>query len=101
LRYTVTSPRGGETAQPESSLDNPAVQASASVTLSAGAPSISINLPPESREMTLVNLNEPVTLSFSTTLSWLDGVERNLRSAELLVNGLIVAIHRREPHCPL
>jgi len=90
VRYTVTSPRGGENPIVLSLANNPAVQASASVTLSAGAPSIAINLPPESRELTLANLNEPVTLSFSTTVSWLDGVNRSLRSAELLVNGLIV-----------
>jgi hypothetical protein len=89
LRYTVTNPRGGETAVSLSLLDNPAVQASASVTLPPGAPTISIDLPPESREMTLVNINDPVTLSFSTTLGWLDGVERNLSSAELVVNGLV------------
>ena len=90
VRYTVTSPRGGENPIVLSLANNPAVQASASVTLSAGAPSVAINLPPESRELTLANLNEPVTLSFSTTVSWLDGVDRSLRSAELLVNGLIV-----------
>jgi hypothetical protein len=90
LRYTVANPRGGENPIVLSLANNLAVQDSATVTLSAGAPSVVINLPPESREMTLANLNEPVTLSFSTSLSWLDGVDRSLRSAELLVNGLVV-----------
>ena len=89
VRYTVPNPTGGEVPVVLSLANNAAVQATASATLPAGAPSIVINLPPESRELTLANLNDPVTLSFSTNLSWLDGATRSLRSAELLVNGLV------------
>ena len=70
--------------------NNPNVQAETAVTISSSAPSIIIDLPPESRELTLENLDEPVSLSFSTKLSWLDGIERELTGAELIVNGAVV-----------
>jgi predicted RNA-binding protein with TRAM domain len=69
---------------------NPNVQAETVVTIASAAPSIVIDLPPEVRELTLENLDEPVSLSFSTQLSWLDGLERELKSAELIVNGTVV-----------
>jgi hypothetical protein len=68
---------------------NPNIQAETVVTIATSAPSIFIDLPPESRELTLENLDEPVSLSFSTQLSWLDGIERELTGAELIVNGVV------------
>ena len=70
-------------------LDDPAVQDSTTVTVPNTAPSVVINLPPESRQLTLESLEEPVVLSFSTSVSWLDDVERQLTSAQLLVNGAV------------
>ncbi len=70
--------------------DNPEIQAMTTVTIASSAPSILIDLPPESRELTLENLDEPVPLSISTQLSWLDGLERELSSANLIVNGVVI-----------
>ena len=90
VRYTVEDLAGGDFQVEVSLASNPEVKMASSVTLPPGAPSIVINLPPESRQLTLQNLDAPVPLSFSTTVSWLDGVERSVTKAELLVNGLII-----------
>lgn len=71
-------------------VDDPTLQATTTVTISPAAPSVTLNLPPESRQLTLESLDEPITLSLSATASWLDGVERELQNAELLVNGTVV-----------
>lgn len=70
--------------------ENPDVQATTSVVISTAAPTVAINLPAESRQLTLENLEEPVDLSFSTEISWLDGTERAIESAQLIVNGVVV-----------
>jgi hypothetical protein len=70
--------------------ENPGVQATTSVVISTAAPTVSINLPPESRQLTLENLDEPVDLSFSTEVSWLDSAERTIEGAQLIVNGVVV-----------
>jgi hypothetical protein len=70
--------------------DDPEIQANTSVVISTAAPTIAIELPPESRQLTLESLDQPVALSFSTVVSWLDGTERALDSAQLIVNGAIV-----------
>jgi hypothetical protein len=90
VRYTVPDLRGGDYAVILSLRANPAIQDQTTVSVPAGAPSVVINLPPESRNLTLANLDEPVDLSFATNVSWLDGVERSLTRAQLLVNGVIV-----------
>jgi hypothetical protein len=69
--------------------DDPAVRDSTTVTIPASAPSVTINIPDESRQLTLEDLEDPVDLSFSATVSWLDGVERQLTAAQLLVNGAV------------
>jgi hypothetical protein len=51
---------------------------------------VSIDLPLESRQLTLESLDDPVDLSFSADVSWLDGAERAIESAQLIVNGSIV-----------
>jgi pSer/pThr/pTyr-binding forkhead associated (FHA) protein len=90
IQYTADDVAGGDYSVEVSLRNNPAVQDVTTVTFPAGAPSIVIELPPESRSLTLANLDQPVPLSFSTTLSWLDGVDRNIEKAQLLVNGLLV-----------
>ncbi len=72
----------------ELSLDGSlVVRVETMVTVPANLPQIAINLPPESRELALPNLDKPVKLRFSTTLNWLDGEERNVAAAQLLING--------------
>jgi hypothetical protein len=71
-------------------LNDPEIQASTSVVISTAAPSINLDLPPDSRQLTLKNLEEPISLTFAPTVSWLDGVERELTTATLIVNGVPV-----------
>lgn len=90
IQYTADDVAGGDYSVEVSLRNNPAVFDDTTVTFPAGAPSIVIELPPESRSLTLANLDQPVPLSFSTTLSWLDGVDRKIEKAQLLVNGIVV-----------
>jgi len=90
LQYMIEDLVGGEYPVEVSLAGNPAISSSSTVTIPPGAPSIQLDVPPESRELTLVNLDQPVTLSLSTSVSWLDGVDREIQTAELLVNGIIV-----------
>jgi hypothetical protein len=49
-----------------------------------------INLPRESRAITVPSLDEPVELQLSAAVSWLDGQARDLTAARLLVNDTAV-----------
>lgn len=90
LRYVVDDLGGGTANVVLSLIDNPEVRAETTVEVSNSVPSIVIDLPPESRLLTLPNLNEPVNLRFTTTVSWLDGVQRNVEAAQLIVNSTVV-----------
>jgi hypothetical protein len=90
IHYRPENLTGGQHEVTLSLRNDPDVQAVTSVSVSAAAPSITLNVPPESRELVLENLETPVRLSFSTTVTWLDDVERELATAELLVNGTAV-----------
>lgn len=90
VRYTVENLVGGDHPVTLGLQNNPAIRDETTVTVPAGAPSVVINLPAESRTLTLQNLDQPVPLSFSTNVSWLDGVERTITRAQLLVNGVVV-----------
>ena len=89
IQYRPETLSGGTFDVVLSMRDNPEVQDSISVTVPDTAPSVIINLPAESRQLTLETLEEPVELSFSTSVSWLDEVEREITSAQLLVNGAV------------
>ncbi len=90
LQYTLDDITGGDYPVEVSLASNPAVSSSNTVTIPPGAPSIQLNVPEESRALTLVNLDQPVALTLSTSVSWLDGVDRQIQTAQLLVNGIIV-----------
>lgn len=90
VQYTVPGAVGGTFPVVVGLQGSPGVQAATSVTIPAAAPSVVIDVPPESRTLTLIDLNNPVELSFSTNVSWIDGVERSITSARLLVNGIEV-----------
>jgi hypothetical protein len=90
IQYSVENAMGGDYLVEVSLRDNPAVKAETTVTFPPGAPSVSINLPPEGRNITLPNLDQPINLSISAAVSWLDGAEREITKAQLLVNGIVV-----------
>ena len=88
LRYTIDALRGGEALIKMTLIDGPAITAETSVTIPNNAPSIAINLPPESRLITVPDLDDPITMRLSTDLSWMDGEERSIEAAQLVVNGV-------------
>jgi hypothetical protein len=88
VSYAVQAMSGGE-ATVELLLDNSqSARAETSVTIPGNLPTITIDVPSESRELSLPDLARPVRLRFPTTLAWLDGEERELAAAQLNVNGL-------------
>lgn len=90
FQYTIEEITAGEQQVGLSLANEPAELIQTTVTVSAAAPSVVINLPEESRTLTLVDLETPVQLSFSASASWLDGIQRQLTNAELIVNGTVV-----------
>ena len=88
VSYAVASMTGGEATVELSLEGGQTASAESSITIPGNLPMITIDLPPESRELSLPNLEKPVTLRFPTTLTWLDGEERELAAAQLLVNNI-------------
>jgi hypothetical protein len=91
VRYTIPQPAGGSFPVELSLENNRDTRATTEVNISTVAPNVVINLPRESRSLTLPDLEEPVDLQLSTTVSWLDGQARDVTAAQLLVNGAPVA----------
>jgi len=91
LSYLMDDPAGGILEIGLRLAENPDVQSTTTVEVSTTIPSVTIELPIDSRLMSLPNLDNPVNLRFATTVSWLDGVERQLDAAQLVVNGTVVA----------
>jgi hypothetical protein len=89
LRYTADEMTSGDHTVGVSLAGNPSISAQSTVSLAPGAPLISLDIPEDSRQMTLASLDQPVQLSFSTTTTWPDEGERTLASAFLQVNGIL------------
>lgn len=88
IRYTVSAIQGGQFGVTLSLTNQPDVAATADIVVPTNVPLISLNLPLESRSLSLPNLDDPVKLRFTTTLSWLDGVQRQVTAAQLVVNSV-------------
>ena len=91
IRYSVETMAGGDHTIEVSMALDPNARAQAVFNVPAEAPTVVINIPPESRTLQLQDINTPVTLNLSTTVDWVDGVQREVTSADLIVNGLQVA----------
>ncbi len=89
LRYTVNEMTGGDHTVEVSLAGNPSIGAESTITLVPGAPQISLDIPQDSREMTLDSVDQAVQLSFSTLVTWPEDGERTLSSAFLQVNGIL------------
>jgi hypothetical protein len=89
IQYQPEALSGGEYEVVLSLRSDPAVQATTRILMPAAAPSVTLEIPPEQRELTLPNLDDPIKLALDASVSWLDGVERELTVAQLLVNGLV------------
>jgi len=90
LRYLATNLTGGASAVTLSLAGTPATQAETVVNVAPDSPIVTLNVPPESRILSLPDVNRPVTLHFSADLGWLDGEERGIEAAQLQVNGAVV-----------
>ncbi len=86
IDFLVDDPAGGTFPIELSLSDDPDTLAETSVQIRGNRPIVDLNLPPESRVLTLPDLDEPVTLRFSPKVSWIDGNERQLTVAQLIVN---------------
>ena len=88
IRYTVTALEAGTFPVTVSLASNPSISAETTVDIPNNLPSVVINLASESRTLSLPDLDEAVRLQFSTAVTWLDGIERELTAAQLRVNGV-------------
>ena len=86
IRYEVNGLTGGNFPVTVSLLDMPWITTDTAVDIPFNIPSILIDLAPESRILTLPDLAEPVRLRFKTETSWLDGEERTIDAANLIIN---------------
>jgi hypothetical protein len=68
-----------------------AVQDSLTVSISAGRPIVTIDVPPNSRTLTLPSVDSPTQLSFPITVSWLSSENQQVTQAQLLLDGQPVA----------
>ena len=90
LQYTIPDLKSGDQ-EVLLTLDGvPGSLATTAVTISAAAPRVAMNFPAEGLELLLEDLESPVTLSLSASVSWLDDIQRGITSAELRVNGIPV-----------
>jgi hypothetical protein len=87
IRYQVNNLSGGTFPVAVSLANQPGVRDETEVNIPANIPSVVIDLPPEARTLSLSNVEEPVRLRFKTAVSWLDGQERTVEAAQLVVNG--------------
>jgi hypothetical protein len=71
--------------------NDPAAKDSMTVEMPENQPQVTLNLPPDGDALSLPNLEEPVPLRLSATVTWLDGLEREITSANVFVNGRDVA----------
>jgi hypothetical protein len=90
LSYTVPDATGGTFPVEIGLLHEPGVTAQTNVTFSGSTPQVNLNIPEDSRNLALPDLEEPVTLSFSAQVGWLDGVARSVEQAQLVVNEQVV-----------
>lgn len=88
IRYQVAELQGGTFPVELGLVDRPEATAVAQITVPGNMPSIQFDLPPESRTIALPDLNSAVRLRFRTTIRWLDGIERSLSAAQIVVNGV-------------
>ncbi len=88
IRYQVPDLQGGTFPVEMALVNQPETAVTAEIDVPTNMPSILIDLPEESRTLNLPDLEDPVALRFATSARWLDGVERTLTAAQLVVNGV-------------
>ncbi|HZD10651.1 MAG TPA: FHA domain-containing protein, partial [Candidatus Binatia bacterium] len=90
VRYTPPTLSGGTASVELSLVNDPLAQAQTEVTINAASPTVTLTVPADSRTLQLPSLDEPVRLSLGGQVAWLDGTERSVQQARLLVNGQFI-----------
>lgn len=90
VRYTPPSMNPGAVPVELGLVDDPLSQDQVEVSINAASPTVTLTVPPDSRTLQLPNLDEPVRLVLGAQVGWLDGQERGVQQARLLVNGQFV-----------
>lgn len=90
VRYTPPSISPGAVPVELGLVNDPLSQDQAEVAINAASPTVTLTVPPDSRTLQLPNLDEAVRLVLGAQVSWLDGQERGVQQARLLVNGQFV-----------
>ncbi|HRN67882.1 MAG TPA: FHA domain-containing protein [Promineifilum sp.] len=91
VRYNVPEPAGGTIPVEVSLLNNRDTKATTEVIISTAAPNVVLDVPRESRTLTVPDLKKPITLQLSADVSWLDNETREIVAAQLLVNDVQAA----------
>ncbi len=87
VSYVIDNLAGGSFDVQVSLANDPSVSDSTVVEMPDNQPQVALNLSEGSDELMLPDLDEPVQLRLGATVSWLDGEERELTAARLVVNG--------------
>ena len=90
LTYTVPEVTGGEFTVTVSLANEPGVTAVTTNNLPTNVPQVSLDIPPDSRTLSLPDLDDPLRLGLSATVGWLDGESRDIVAAQLLANGTVI-----------
>ena len=91
VRYNVPEPAGGTIPVEVSLLNNRDTKATTEVIISTAAPNVVLDVPRESRTLTVPDLKKPITLQLSANVSWLDNETHEIVAAQLLVNDVQAA----------
>lgn len=91
IRYNAPVVSSGTLSVELALTDQPQVQAQSDLTINPASPTVTLNVPPDSRTLQLPDLEEPVSLALSAEVSWLDGTERTLQQARLFANDIFVS----------
>lgn len=90
VRYTPPALSGGTATVELGLVNDPLASAQTQVTINAASPTVTLTVPPDSRTLQLPDLDEAVRLVLGAQVGWLDGAERQVQQARLLVNGQFV-----------
>ncbi len=91
IRYQSSNLTPGSASVIVSLPDYPNVPpVSTTIEVPASIPQVAIDVPEESRQLTLPDLAEPVRLSIPTTVTWLDGVDRTVTQAQVWLDGRVI-----------
>ena len=90
IEYRPSNLAGGSIEVELSLREDPLISDDITIDIAETTPTVEVDLPEEDRQLVIEDLDKGVSLRFSGTVGWLDGEERELAGAQLLVNGKVV-----------